>query len=223
MEKLITANTATNLYWLGRHLQRIEAHLIEISNTFDLILDVDKDAGKELYKKLSVDLNYKNSSDFLYESIFGDHDANLYDLITYARENAIVARSKIEAEAFGEVMALYELFDEQKNSPQKPDYRFIDKAQSLINEILGILVKERQKETRSYFIKLGELVEKVDFYFLLNKNKEFALILMKEIDITVEILAPGTKHQDHSSSSKDEIVESINKKIDKVIVQQTCS
>jgi len=50
-QQLLTANVATNLYWLGRHLERIELSLFEINNAYDKIIDVDKDAGVKLYKK----------------------------------------------------------------------------------------------------------------------------------------------------------------------------
>ena len=51
MEQLLTANVATNLYWFGRYLERIEATLIEIVIAFDEVLDTDKNKGKiELFK-----------------------------------------------------------------------------------------------------------------------------------------------------------------------------
>ena len=48
MEQLLTANVATNLYWFGRYLERIEATLLEIVYAFDSIIDTNKDCGKEL-------------------------------------------------------------------------------------------------------------------------------------------------------------------------------
>lgn len=35
MEQLLTANVATNLYWFGRYLERIEATLLEVIEAFD--------------------------------------------------------------------------------------------------------------------------------------------------------------------------------------------
>ena len=42
MEQLLTANVATNLYWFGRYLERIEATLIEVVIAFDEVIDTDK-------------------------------------------------------------------------------------------------------------------------------------------------------------------------------------
>ena len=52
MEQLLTANVASNLYWFGRYLERIEAILLEVVDAFDNIIDTNKDSGKEFYKKL---------------------------------------------------------------------------------------------------------------------------------------------------------------------------
>lgn len=50
MEQLITANVATNLYWFGRYLERIEATLLEIVTASDKIIDTDKEAGVKLLR-----------------------------------------------------------------------------------------------------------------------------------------------------------------------------
>jgi uncharacterized alpha-E superfamily protein len=49
MKQLITANTALNLYWLGRYLERVESTLLDIDKAYDTIIDVDKNAGVNLY------------------------------------------------------------------------------------------------------------------------------------------------------------------------------
>lgn len=52
MEQLLTANVANNLYWFGRYLERVESTLIEVVYHFDRIIDIDKNSGKEFYKKI---------------------------------------------------------------------------------------------------------------------------------------------------------------------------
>ena len=77
MEQLLTANVANNLYWFGRYLERIEATLLEVVYAFDKIIDTNKDCGKDIYKKLDIDLEYSNAKEFLNVAIFGNHHANL--------------------------------------------------------------------------------------------------------------------------------------------------
>ena len=64
MEQLLTWNVATNLYWFGRYLERIESILLEVVPAFDTIIDIDKDYGKKLYKKLEIEIDYEKITFF---------------------------------------------------------------------------------------------------------------------------------------------------------------
>jgi len=127
MEQLLTANVATNLYWFGRYLERIEATLIEVVEAFDKIIDTDKNCGKDFFEKLGIDLEYTCSKDFLNKAVFGNHHANSHTLIGYAKENAIICRSVMDTEAFGSVVELGNLL---KHSGLDIDCRYIDNVLS---------------------------------------------------------------------------------------------
>ncbi len=220
MEQLLTANVATNLYWFGRYLERIEATLLEVVYHFDKIIDIDKDSGKDFYKKIGIDIEYENARDFLNEAIFGEHNSNIYELMASARENAIISRLNMDTEAFGSVIELADLLKHSNHSSFYIDCRFIDYILSLISEIWGELTRRQKRNNSDYFIRLGKLVEKVDFHLRLGKDKEFSLVVMEEIDKIVKILAPDAKFKPHDENdSYDEILTSINAKINKIIVE----
>ncbi len=220
MNQILTANVATNLYWLGRYLERVEAALLEINAAYDQIIDVDFDAGKKLYYKLGIDLNYKNASEFLNEAIIGDYENNLKELLDFARENAIISRSFIELEAFGSIIQLNELFTQAASKEIVIDFIFIDDALSLISEIWGELTRKQTRNVNDYFLALGKNVEKVDYQLRLGKDKEYAIVVMDEIDTIVKILAPNAVFTKVHNSGEDtsEILKSINNKINKIIV-----
>ena len=218
MEQLLTTNVAWNLYWLGRYLERIESSLLELESVFDTIIDVDKDAGVKFYQQFGITLSYDNASDFLDEAIFGEHLGNLAMMSEYVRENAIICRSQIDTAAFGEVIELYELFQRAANEVRHTDFRFIDRALSLISEIWGNLTRRQNRQQSDYFIRLGKLVEKVDYHLCIGRDKEFALTLMDEIDLIVEKLAPNAEFSDHTESDLTRVRASINAKINKIIV-----
>lgn len=216
MEQLLTANVASNLYWFGRYLERIEAILLEVVDAFDKIIDTNKDSGKEIYKKLGIDLEYLDAKNFLNEAVFGNHHANLHNLINFAKENAIISRTNMDTEAFGSVVELTNLL---KQSGLEIDCRFIDNVLSLISEIWGELTRKQHRQASDYFIRLGKLVEKVDFHLRLGKDKEFSLVVMEEIDKIVTILAPNSKFSPHDKNDSHEVImNSINAKINKIIV-----
>jgi len=219
MEQLLTANVATNLYWFGRYLERIEATLLEVVSVFDKIVDIDKDAGKKLYKNFEIDIEYSNAREFLDVAIFGEHEANINVLMSYARENAIISRLSMDTEAFGSVIELSDLLKHTNNSSFWIDFNFIDQVLSLISEIWGELTRKQQRNTGDYFIRLGKLVEKADLHLRLEKDKEFSLVVMDEIDIIVSILAPDAEFKSYDENESYEIIlNSINGKINKIIV-----
>lgn len=222
MNQILTANVANSLYWLGRYLERVEATLLEINKSYDAIIDVDFTCGKELYGKLGIDLEYKNASDFLEKSIFGEHEANLLNLLEYARENAIISRSYIELDAFGLIIQLHDYFkDVHATKSVSVDFRFMDEALSLISEIWGELTRKQNRNVNDYFLALGKNVEKVDFHLRIGKAKEYAIVVMDEIDSIVKILAPNAVFTAIHNSGEDTevILKSINNKINKIVEQ----
>ena len=219
MEQLLTGNVATNLFWFGRYLERIEAILLEVVPAFDKIIDIDKDYGKKLYGKLEIEIEYKNSKEFLNVALFSDHLANINTLMEFARENAIICRADMYTSAFGSVIQLADLIKKEKNTSQV-EFRFIDKVLSLISEIWGELARREKRNTSDYFIRLGKLVEKVDSHLRLERNKGFSLVVMNEIDTIVSILAPDAKFVPHDENDSYEIIlNSINAKINKIIIE----
>jgi len=190
MKQLLTANVASSMYWLGRYLERVEATLFEINKAYDCVIDVDKNAGAALYKKFDIDLAYTGAIDFLDKAIFGDHSANLANIMTNARENAIISRSTIDASFFGEIIELHEHFQCILRSPNTIDYQDIDKALSLLFEIWGTHTKRGDRKYSDYFFRLGRLTEELDFRLRFDRGHHMTKIIIKEINLTFKILNP---------------------------------
>lgn len=218
-QQLLTANVATNLYWLGRHLERIELSLFEINKAYDMIIDVDKEAGVKLYKKYGIDLEYTSALDFLAQAIRGEHPANLADIMVNARENAIIGRPNIDAAAFGEVIELHELLHKISKNTLPIDYNDIDTALSLISEVWGAYEKRGHRRCSDYFLKLGKLIEEVDFRLRFNKEMEMTDLIIEDINMMFKILDPDFKDVvKKSSEGNQNIIEDIYKNVDKLIV-----
>ncbi|MEA3523281.1 MAG: alpha-E domain-containing protein [Campylobacterota bacterium] len=220
MGKLVTANVATNLYWLGRNLERTETTLYKIVKAYDEIIDVDKDAGIELYKKFDIELEYANAKDFLHVAIQGEHAANILDLMTNARESAIISRHRIDTEAFGEIIELHALFKDA--AEDDIDYKLIDKALSLISEIWGALSKREHTNNAYLFFRMGKLVEEADLRIRFNKDEAVTLSVIEEIDSIVLMLQEDDETSTQSQSQSNEEVDllsEVNTKINKIIVE----
>jgi len=218
MQEILTANAANNLYWLGRHLKRIESFLLEVDRVYDIVIDVDFDSGIRLGNQLGIALHYKNASGFLQQAVLANHLLNCKIIMSYAKENAIISRSFINIDAFGSIIQLDGLFTEVSEQNRKIDYIFIDEVLSLISEIWGELTRKQKRNLDDYFLRLGKNVEKVDFHLRIGKNNEYAMVLMEEIDTIVSILAPDASFTPHDVSEDPQVIlNSINNKINKII------
>ncbi len=222
MEQLITANVATNLYWLGRYIERIESTLVHIITAYDKIIDVQQDAGVELYKKFDIDIEYENALDFLHVAILGDHTANLTTISGFARENATISRNHINTEIFGEIIALNALFQNISKSNIDIDYKLVDDAQSLVSEIWGELSKRKHKKFSDYFIKLGKVVEETDFCFRFNEDETHINNVINDVYTVLSILSSEDKPNaaiTPNNLNHQEVMSEIHKQIQSVIIE----
>ncbi len=215
MKQILTTNVATSMYWLGRYLERIESTLYEINKAYDKIIDVDKDAGVKLYKKFYVDLEYTNANDFLDKAIKGEHSGNLIHLLKSARENAIISREYIEQAAFGEIIELNEIAQRVSRGSEKVDYNDIDSILSLISEIWGAQTRRGHRKASDYFLKLGKLIEEVDFRLRFGRDAKTTEIILDEIRTIFKLLNPELEIK---ISENENIMECLYKEMDKLII-----
>lgn len=222
MEQLLTANVATHIYWLGRYLERVESTLILVMKAYDLVIDVNKDAGSLLYKKFGMDINYTDSQSFLNEALLGKHAANMFDLTAAAKENAIICRSQIETEAFGEIVELNAIFDRASKNMIDINYQCIDSAHSLIREIWGSLSRRKNRQSSDYFFRLGKIVEELDFHLRFGADKDITEIVIKNINVIIMKLSCENESDvevyEHLKSDFDDIIGEIDRRIAKIIV-----
>ena len=223
MGQIITANVATSLYWLGRYIERIEKTLYQVIKAYDKVIDVDKDAGVKLYDNFGIDLKYDNALEFLNIALTGEHSSNMLTLSGFARENAIISRNHLNNASFGEIIALHALFQNTTKAHVIIDYKIIDDAQSLISEIWGEFAKREHKQNNDYFVKLGKLVEEVDFYFRFHEEDEYSETIVAEIHTILDILSgesiSKTSQLQKQSGTSSDTMSAIYKKIDTIIIE----
>lgn len=221
MEKYVTANVATNLYWLGRYLERAAITLREIAIVYDDVIDVDKDAGVKLYEKFDIELKYSNAHDFLHEAILGDHNGNMLNIVTNARENAIICRHLLDNEAFGEIIELHALFLNTHKHHLEIDYKLMDHAQSLIGEIWNARSYKEHQDLSDLFFRIGKIVEEADHRIRFDGDEDIIKSIIQEVDSIVErLIGESAQEQSQETGSGEvDLLTELNAKIHKVIVE----
>lgn len=221
MGQLLTANSATNLYWLGRYIERINGLLTYMIPAYDKSIDIEIDAGKSLYKNFGIDLEYANAHEFLRQAMFAEHNSNLCTLAEHARENAIICRSYINTEAFGEIIELHAMLQNAAKSYTEIDYKLIDDALSLISEIWGEIAKISKSNPSDHFLKLGRLIELLDFHLRFSGENEHATNITEQINAIISALAIAEKdivHKQTQTSVQTDIVEKMHAQVEALIV-----
>ena len=206
---LISPQTAENLYWMGRYIQRSETMTRLIIHTFDKILDRELQMGQELYAKLGIDLSYKNPEDFLQKSIFDLEYASLICAIDNARENAILTRSHLPNRMFSRINALYIKYQNAKATLPVSIF-WLESTLQELDAIWGNLELSLVEAKEIPFIEFGRIVERMDLNIRIYNSMEAALFDLEKLNLLGFKLTPHYKKLSLSSSNLEKTLKKIN-------------
>ena len=206
---LISPQTAENLYWMGRYIQRAETMTRLIIQSFDKILDIDPDEGTRLYAKMGVELIYKTPQEFLQKSIFGLEYASLIYTIDNARENAIVTRSHLPNRMFSRINALYLKYQNAKETLPVSIF-WLESTLQELDAIWGNLELSLVEAKEIPFIEFGRITERMDLNIRLYNSMEAALFDLEKLNLLGFKLTPHYKKLSLSSSNIEKTLKKIN-------------
>ncbi len=189
---LISPQTAENLYWMGRYIQRAETMTRLVIQTFDKILDIDPNEGTRLYAKMGVELIYKTPQEFLQKSIFGLEYASLIYTIDNARENAILTRSHLPNRMFSRINALYLKYQNAKQISPVSIF-WLESTLQELDAIWGNLELSLVEAKEIPFIEFGRITERMDLNVRLYNSMEAALFDLEKLNFLGLKLTPHYK------------------------------
>lgn len=206
---LISPQSAEQLYWMGRYIQRAESMTRLVIALFDKILDVDFDDAKNFYARLGIALNYDSSQAFLRQSVFEVEYASLISVINCARENAILTRSHLSNRMFSRINALYLAYQKAKDERTVSVF-WLESTLKELDAIWGNLELSLVEAKESPLIQFGKVVERMDLNIRIYDSIEAALLDVEKLNIIAEKIRPNHKHIALSSSNKYKTLEKIN-------------
>ena len=206
---LISPQTAQNLYWMGRYIQRAESMTRLVIATFDDMLDRNPLEAHHLYEKLGLDIHFNSPRDFLRKSLFELEHVSLLTAINYARENAILTRASLPNRMFSRINALYLKYHNTKEDPNVSLF-WLESTLQELDAIWGNLDLTLIEAKETPFIKLGKVIERMDLNIRLFDCIEATLLDIDKLNIIAEQIQPGHKVFTLSSSHKAKALSKIN-------------
>lgn len=217
MKTAISIRMAQQLYWLGRYLQRSETTIREVLRSYDYVIDRDKEDGKKLYAKLGIDLHYTHAKDFLYQALYGTHPASILAMIGSARENGIEIRNLLDERGFGALNGLYNRIKENQTSELTPF--FLEEILDTIRLLLGTFFSDLYRPKSYHFIRLGQIVERMDLVLRLFGEMEMIMLDVVQLNTIIRKLHKEAPELHIRYSDTQRALREINEVIEGVIAR----
>jgi uncharacterized alpha-E superfamily protein len=219
----ISVEYSSNLYWLGRYVERVYTTLNTFFNYCDKTLDKDKDSYKDFLDKLDIEDKYGDYRAFIRGYLYDDADCfTISSSFRFAHDNALVCRNVIGSEALAYIQLAADAFRASSND-KNPRLSLMPSIDYLLAFWGSIDDKIASGEART-IVKCGKLVERLDLYFrfsydhkLINSEYEKLCYLLsrvrkgfcnaKHLAVLVEVLAIEESYK----TRLDEVLDSLSR------------
>lgn len=220
MDTVITVNTARQLYWKGRYLQRAQTMLKELVIGYDNVIDRDIDYGRYHYAKLDIEIDYGNAHDFLRQGVYGNHGSSIASMIAMARENAIETRNLLDERGFARLNLIHSRIVSEYGNVVTPSMLedFIDD----ISFILGIFSSELGRTNAYNFVRLGQYVERFDLILRLYGGFDYVNSELDAMNTLAKRLNRNYQFSKIFTSDLQRALAIVNGVIDHVIEEKVC-
>lgn len=166
MEKILSATTANNLFWLGRYAERGYLILHLMRRAYDEVIDVP--VGVKPYSEFLTKINGYVSEEFtdsyqMMQQIYDENNiTSLRSIVERMMDNAIVLRPEIYSESFSYVELCR---DKLKTEAEKGEMNITD-LQPVTDWLLAFWgsISERVHGRAFCLLQVGRIIERMDIY-----------------------------------------------------------
>jgi len=219
----ISVEYSSNLYWLGRYVERAYTTLNTFFNYYDKTLDKDKDSYKEFLENLEIDDKYGDNRRFIRGYLYDNEDSfTISSTLRFAHDNALVCRNVIGSEALAYIQLAIDAFNFSRDA--KNLRLSLMPAIDYLLAFWGSIDDKLVSGEARTIVKCGKLIERLDLYFrfsydyrLINSEYEKlchvlarvrkGLCNVQHLAVLVDALATEGNYKVHL----DEVLESLNK------------
>jgi hypothetical protein len=160
---IISVEHSSNLFWLGRYVERVYTTLVTFFNYYDTMLDKDKNSYKTFLEKLGIPDKYGSYENFMDEFLYGDEGFSINSAFRYAHDNAVVIRNMIGSESLAYIDLASGVFHSSRDSK---NYRLaMMSSMDYLLAFWGCVDDKLYSSEARNIIKSGKFVERLDLYF----------------------------------------------------------
>jgi uncharacterized alpha-E superfamily protein len=220
---VISVEYSSNLYWLGRYVERVYTTLKTFFDYCDATLDRDKNSYKNFLEKLEIEDKYGDYKSFIQGYLYDEaDDFSVCSAFRCAYDNALVSRNVIGSEALAYVQLAVNAFNFSREA--KNNRLALMPAMDYLLAFWGSVDDKLASGEARTIIKCGKLVERLDLYFrfsydqkLINNEYEKLCHILRRVRrgfcntqhlaVLVEVLAM----EDSYKERLDEVLDSLSK------------
>jgi uncharacterized alpha-E superfamily protein len=168
---IISVEHSSNLYWLGRYLERAYTTLDVFFDYNDIALDKDKNSYKDFLSKLSIEDKYGDYESFISGFMYSRADIfTISSTFRLAYDNALVIRNTIGSESLAYMELAANLFDSTCNS--KNLRLALMPVMDYLLAFWGSIDDRLATEEAEIIIKCGKFIERLDLYLRFSREKK---------------------------------------------------
>ncbi len=159
---IFSSEKVSNLYWLGRYVERTQITLKLFMDSFDRMIDGDGNHYRKFCRSIGIPGDYGGKDDFIRKYPFdAGHPYSIISNVNRAFDNAVVMRDSLGSDTLSYLqMVLYDLRSAELNEEYIVIY-----MQNAIDHILafwGCLDEMVDDESTRNIVKLGKQAEHLD-------------------------------------------------------------
>lgn len=160
---IISVKQADSLLWLGRYTERVYTTIKMYNQSFDRMIDEEKDSYPDFCERMDIPNIYKDKNDFMYRYPFDPANPDsIISTLNRAYDNAIELRETIGSETLSYIqLAIYDWNKASRNqAPLMETQKVIDHIMAfwgIADDIID------DPEVRN-ILKAGKRIERIDLY-----------------------------------------------------------
>lgn len=168
---IFSAEKVSNLFWLGRYVDRTQTTLKLFMDSFDRMIDADLEDYRAFCKSIGIPCDYEGKDDFIHRYPFDAACSfSIVSNVNRAFDNAVVMRDTLGSDTLSYLqMVLYDLRGAELGEERTMIY-----FQTAVDHILafwGCLDDMVDDETTRNIVKLGKQVEHLDLDLRLHQPR----------------------------------------------------